>query len=136
MEALRLLCLAALLSACGQFVQSEPGMNDVQLTAQPTPRTAGDSISLVLANRSSGTVGYNLCTSSLQRRSGDGWHPVPEDRVCTLELRMLPPGEQARFGLALPSQLEAGDYRYATRVENIDTGEAGEALTEPFRIPG
>lgn len=96
--------------------------------------SAGDSVELVLENRSSEPVGYNLCVSDLERSRDGDWVPVPEDRVCTLELRTLPPGEEDRFGLTLLQGLDPGEYRFSTRVERLETGERALLVGEVFRV--
>lgn len=132
MRTVSLLCLAVLLGACGRPAPFDAA--GVRLSVQPEPPAPGDSVTLVLANRSPDPIGYNLCASQLERRAGGEWRPVPEDRVCTMELRALAPGEEARFELAVPPGLEPGEYRYTTRVENLETGEGGSVRVESFRV--
>jgi hypothetical protein len=89
----------------------------------------GRALELALRNGSSRAIGYNLCASGLERRSEDGWQPVPSTRVCTMELRTLAPGGAARFR-APPEALPPGEYRAVTRVD----GGPAEVRSEPFRI--
>jgi hypothetical protein len=87
------------------------------------------SVELQLRNDSRRTLGYNLCASSLERRIGQAWQPVASQRICTMELRSLAPGEEARYSLPL-GQLPAGEYRATTRVEGLPAAVA----TEPFHL--
>lgn len=93
-----------------------PAPQDVTLTAT---RGSADTIMITLFNRSSRDVGYNLCASALERRSGSNWVPVPTvpDRVCTMELRMLPPGQRASYRSVYVTPLQPGEYRVTTGVE-------------------
>jgi len=135
MRAVLASAIALLPWACGPLGSgSSP---DVRLSVQPTALPAGDSITLVLSNRSSGMLGYNLCTSELERRMGaEEWRAVPSDRVCTMELRTLAAGEDARYRLDLPSGLAPGEYRFLTAVERLEAGERGSVRSDVFRVEG
>lgn len=122
-----------LLLACAP---TPDGAGDVRLNVEPESLSAGDSITLELSNGSAEAVGYNLCTSGLERLSGGEWQAVPSDRVCTMELRTLPGGERVRYELDLPSDLPAGEYRYRTRVERLDAGEGRMLRSGTFRVEG
>jgi hypothetical protein len=87
------------------------------------------TLELRLVNQSTGQLGYNLCTSSLERRSGQAWQPVATQRICTMELRTLKPGEEARYPLELDG-LPPGEYRASTRVEGLPAA----VTTEPFQL--
>ena len=82
-----------------------------------------------LRNDSQRALGYNLCTSSLERRIGQAWQQVPSQRICTMELRSLTPGEEARYSIALTG-LPPGEYRATTRVEGLPAA----VTTEPFQL--
>lgn len=106
----------------------------VRLMLAATSAAPADTITITLDNTSSATVGYNLCTSSLERRTGDEWQPVPSDRVCTMELRMLEPGEQAGFPLPLPPDLTPGEYRVVTGLHPTDADERVDVASTPFTV--
>lgn len=128
----RVMMVAAL---AGCAVAEEVGVTpDVQLAVAPMLVPAGDSVTITLTTAVAGGVHYNLCTSMLEHRAGYDWQPVPSDRVCTMELRLLEPGAEARFTFRLPATLEAGEYRYHTRVERIGSGEMDDARSPPFRV--
>jgi hypothetical protein len=107
---------------------------DVALRVAPVPARPGDSVSLTLHNGAADAIGYNLCTSTLERRTGDGWEAVPDDRVCTMELRMLDPGQRADFPLQLQPALTAGAYRFSTRIEWMASGTSDVVRTDEFRV--
>ncbi|HSJ24724.1 MAG TPA: hypothetical protein VK929_08665 [Longimicrobiales bacterium] len=90
-----------------------------ELTVTPDRLRAGDSLELTLTNRSEQQLGYNLCTSAIERRTAAGeWevHPVPLAEVCTMELRVLDPGASDTFRHNLPA-LQPGTYRFRAGVE-------------------
>lgn len=125
----------ALLVACFPSVQLGGGPPGVTLDVEPPEAPTAPSVALVLTNGSAGAIGYNLCTSGLERRAGEDWQPVPSDRVCTLELRTLPPGERARYTVELPPGLAPGEYRFHTDVETLATGERSAVRSGAFRVP-
>lgn len=130
-----LLAAALLLLGCGQSFQ--PGAAEpVSLTVRPQSVAAGSTVTLVLTNRSTAEVGYNLCSSSLERLENGVWASVPSDRVCTMELRILPPGEEVSYPLELPEGLPTGDYRFVTSAEMMEAGERGPVRSQTFRITG
>jgi hypothetical protein len=109
---------------------------DVALSVQPPTATPGDSLTLTLtlSNESSGPVGYNLCSSRLERSAGNDWEPIRENRMCTLELRTLPPGEQTTYSVQLPPDIEPGEYRFATNVQMLDGTERNLVRSTTFRV--
>ena len=109
-----------ILAACTQL-PTEPQTAEareespLQLHAQ---RTAESTIVLTLRNESPATVGYNLCSSTLERRTGGSWKTVPEEIVCTRELRTLAQGASATFDRHVRPALPPGEYRFVTQVES------------------
>jgi hypothetical protein len=128
------LIAAVLLGACTRSVAPGGQNADVALDVAPDTVAAQDSVTLTLSNGSPASIGYNLCTSGLERQGGGGWQAVPEDRVCTMELRTLEPGGLASFTLRLPPDLASGDYRYHTSVEMLDTNTRRDARSDAFRV--
>lgn len=98
-------------------------------------RTSTGALRLTLDNGSTEPIGYNLCTSQLQRQNGNDWTNVPTDEVCTMELRTLNPGADATFEKRLPAGLPAGVYRYVTSIENPVDAKMIPVATEPFSLP-
>jgi hypothetical protein len=94
----------------------------------------GEAATLELANTSRGSVGYNLCFSQVERRSGAGWTLAQGTRQgCIAVLLMLKSGERVTDQLLLPAELPAGTYRITTRIEQPD-GDARRVSTEPFTV--
>lgn len=123
-----------ILCACSTGMQSGDPAADVHLTVQPATAAAGDSIVLTLHNGTDGQLGYNLCASSLSRRTADGWTAVPTDVVCTMELRLLEDGQQATYRTTLPRGLSPGEYRYNTAIEAMQTNERHDISSSGFTV--
>ncbi len=130
---LRLLVTVVLLASACATANEDAGEPGVSLSASPTTVAAGETITLTLSNQSAWPIGYNLCTSSLEREVATGWEPVPEDRICTMELRMLDPDSTADQQIQLAADAAAGSYRYTANVE--DRGSMEPVSTRPFQIP-
>lgn len=129
-----LLIIAAALLACTTLGSGE-GSNGVALIVTPERAAPGDTITLVLRNDSQDELGYNLCTSSLHRRTGEGaWDPIASERVCTLELRSLSPRQRATLRLDLPQNLAPGTYRFETAVERLELSVRQTVTSEPFTL--
>lgn len=127
-------CSALLLLACNPSMESEASTDPLRLRVDPETAAPGDSVTLVLQNDTSDDVGYNLCNSALQVRSGDAWEPVPSDRVCTMELRMLTPGNEDSFTLQLPTDLAPGEYRFTTSIEVLPSGTTEALESSVLRV--
>lgn len=128
------LALAAMLiCACSPSMQSGES-SGVTLSVEPSTVSAGETVTLVLRNGSASAVGYNLCTSGLERNENGAWRTVPSDRVCTMELRTLAAGEDARYPLEMPGGLEAGEYRFLTNLDMMGAAEGGSVRSGAFRV--
>jgi hypothetical protein len=123
-----------LLCACAAVSVPVSASGEVRLGVEPQTLSAGDTLVLVLSNDSSSSVFYNLCHSVLERRTGERWEQVTSDRICTMELRTLEPGRQVRYPLQVPPSTSPGEYRYATRIEEISSGWHEIVRTMPFRV--
>jgi hypothetical protein len=133
MRLLWVLLITFMVSACASTLPM-PAMARLSLDVQPLSLSPGGSLELVLSNGSSAAAGYNLCSSGLERRVGEGWEPVPSERACTMELRILEPGCQARYTLQLPRSIAPGEYRYMTRVEDVEKGTHEIVRSVLFRV--
>lgn len=122
----------SLFAACASGLQT--GAGGISLNVQPEAIAAGETITLTLRNDSPGDVGYNLCSSTLEQRGEDGWQPVATDRVCTMELRTLTAGQVTTYPMEVPSDAEAGEFRYVTAVELMEVGTRGGVQSGVFRI--
>lgn len=100
-----------LLSGC---TMSAVATNDITLVAARTERR----VELTLSNGSGEPVGYNLCTSALQRRTAGKWTGVETGDICTMEIRTLQNGGTATFTKTLPRDTVSGEYRYTTNVDS------------------
>lgn len=128
-----LITAIAFAAGCSSSMQSA-GIGSVQLGVEPDVVMVGDSITLTLRNASDERIGYNLCTAALERRSGGSWQAVATDRVCTMELRTLAPSDETRYRLDLPGGLAAGEYRYFTNVEAMQSGTRSVVRSESFEV--
>lgn len=98
----------------------------LDFAVEPGIAAPGAAVTLVLSNGTAHQIGYNLCGSGLEQRQGGSWRAVPQDGVCTRELRILAPGQQARYQTRLPGFLAAGEYRFRTGVETpLNRGTPG-----------
>jgi hypothetical protein len=121
MKKLTILLALVMIAGCAMSATES-----VTLSASRT----GERVMLTLRNGSAVTVGYNLCSSGLQR--GPAWEPVETGEICTMEIRQLQPGDSATFEKTLPPDLAAGEYRYTT---NVYPGAVTTAVTSnPFRV--
>jgi hypothetical protein len=111
---------------------------DVNLGIEAARFQPGAEVTLVLENHSEEDVGHNLCFHALERRSNDDWAAAEEqeDRVCTLVLHILPPGDTARYDTTLPDPLPAGEYRYRVTVHFMDRDEHRDQASDPFQVEG
>lgn len=117
--------------ADGQTPTEQSG--EVALSASPGSVAAGGTVTLTLANRTPERIGYNLCTSAIETEAGD---TVPSDRVCTMELRTLEPGDSATYAFELPGELAPGRYRLTTSVHRMEAGTQMPVSTEIFEVKG
>jgi len=125
--------VALALAACGPEPENTDPLGVAVLEVSPAAPQAGASLTLTLRNEGAEPIGYNLCTSQLQRRAGDDWIEVPEDRVCTMELRMLPPGGSDSFAMDLPADLAPDEHRYAASVHLMDSDRMEVVWSPAFR---
>ena len=137
------LLLSLLLSAAGCRLGTSPAdldpslspaRSDRTLSTDRTRYTAGAVAVIRLRNATSGELGYNLCTSSLERGVPAGWEPVANDRPCTRELRILAPGAVATYEQRLAPELANGNYRFRASVEHMGAGRAEQVESNTFEI--
>ena len=90
---------------------------DIQLFLIGEPSTGGSTLVIRLSNRSDRAITYNLCFSTLERRSADDWNTAqvgPAGGVCTAAQRRLEPDASADGVFALADSLPSGTYRLET----------------------
>lgn len=102
-----------LVAGCGGPV--DPDDVGVRLVVEEAIVTE-DAVTLRLVNASNGSVGYNLCSSSLQRETASGWVSAERGRACLSIEYGLRPRTQATELRTLPADLPAGRYRITTQV--------------------
>jgi hypothetical protein len=144
MRALTLLPLAALLAlGCSSSpTGTGAGVPQAELrdaegitfAAQRPAYRQGDTAAIVLRNGTDGALGYNLCHSSRELRTGESWRRVSPLRLCTMELRVLAPGAETQLKEPITSEWQPGEYRMVTVVERTRSGDRGEIFTPSFTV--
>ncbi len=152
----RLVSLLVLLSpACQTTPAPESVQADVPRAAAEAPRapaqpaqaqrllyterqtySADEEVRLILQNQARHEIGYNLCMSALERRVGEEWQAVeaqPQE-VCPAILRLLAPDQSTYYMFRLDRDLPAGEYRFRTQIENLQTGERQAFFSNPFML--
>lgn len=139
------LLLTAALAACGGGEKNplsplgSSGAATIPGLAYTTNRTAyarNDEIVSQLVNTSERDVGYNLCTSALERRTGSGWVVVRRnpDHPCILPLYILRPGQTASYRELASVVPSAGTYRLRAHVETPLNNGMRHITTNPFTV--
>ena len=72
----------------------------------------------------------------MERRVGNAWEAVPSDRICTMELRTLQAGSTTTYRTTLPPGTTAGDYRFITNVELMESGQRRGVTSNIVRVTG
>ncbi len=114
--------------------ETPPGLS---FSVAGTRFAVGDTVRVTLGNGSQQALGYNLCSSALERREGEGWIAVqklPDGAICGAELDVLRPGASAVGLQPVYSFLRSGTYRFRARVEwPLDDGDA-TLTSNAFRV--
>lgn len=110
----------------------------VTVTVDRGSYSAGATVTLRISSQSRDTLGFNQCSSrTVEKQVGGGWtaHPEP-DRMCTMELRMLMPGETQTATTDLPRDLTPGTYRIVMTFSSQGSGASTSvrAVTQTFRV--
>lgn len=132
-----LVLLAVLLFAgCSSNARSADDPTFADLTVEPSQARPGGEARLTLTNRSDHEIGYNLCPAVLDRRVDGEWerHPEAPTEICTMELRVLDPGDSDSFRHTLPGSLPAGTYRFSVGVEWPLGEEWVELTSDSFEV--
>lgn len=131
--ALRVLALALALaaSACAGSAGTVGSLDRPFYTATAAI-SAGEPVGLRLVNGTDGSLHYNLCRSTLQRETRQGWERVDRQRSCPDVRFRLAPTETAAYDLATPRSLPPGRYRVVTPVAYDDRPET--LTTSSFRV--
>jgi hypothetical protein len=111
---------------------------DLTLTTDQQVYATNDTVGLTIENDTN--LRYEMgtfCFARLERQNGAAWQTVEpsEERVCTLPLFGLPPGEQLEGGFLLYDDLKAGTYRLVQRVyRDISEDEGVPVASNPFEV--
>lgn len=112
------------------------GAGGATLTLDRSAYAAGGEVTMRITSQSSDTLGYNPCSNrSVERQQGERWvvHPEP-DRVCTMEIRFLLPGQTATARTNLPADLGAGTYRIALTLRPENGSAPVRAVSPEFSV--
>lgn len=98
--------------------------------------SSSDEIVSQLVNASEHDVGYNLCTSALERRTGGGWAVVRRspERPCILPLYILRPGQTTTYREPASAVPQPGTYRLRAQVEAPLNNGTRHITTPPFTV--
>ena len=106
----------------------------VVFRAERNEYRVGESAKIVLRNQTDATIGYNLCTSSRDLRSGGEWKRYAPLRVCTAAFYNLAPGAETVLDEPLTAEWQPGEYRMVTTVNLPARGTHGEVFTPTFTV--
>ena len=134
------------MAACQSGQQDAQGTasSEVTLRLDRATYTPGATATMTIRSTSRDTLGYNPCSNrSVERQQGSTWvaHAEP-DRMCTMELRLLNPGETQTAPADIPAGLSAGTYRMVLTLSRQRQPRAGEtaasgtarAVSATFRV--
>jgi hypothetical protein len=135
------LCLVVGLWGCAPADPGSGPQGPAELRVSPGEVSPGDEVMITLLNRSERELGYNLCVAVLDRREGEGdeagewveW-PDPPAEICTMELRVLDPGNTSSFRHTIPGGVTPGEYRFRTGVESPLGEGRVDVVSDSFRI--
>lgn len=110
-------------------------LKEVSFTTSQDRYSFGSVITLTIRNTSAKSVGYNMCSSTLQRKRDEGWVTINSDTYCLLYLLVMKPGNSDQYKVDLGQRYNLGKtgvYRITTNVEF--KGETFTLITDPFKI--
>lgn len=90
----------------------------IKLRTDQDRYAAGANLELTLKNQGLRPLDYNLCKSTLQRQTPDGWEEValPPASPCVTGTEVLGVNRDGSWRTTLPKDLPAGEYRFLTEV--------------------
>ena len=110
----------------------------VTLTLDRASYARDATVTMRLASQSRDTLGYNPCANRVvERQDGDRWEAYAElERMCTMELRLLMPGETQTATTDLPGNVRAGTHRIVLTLQPQSSagGAAVRAISPTFRV--
>jgi hypothetical protein len=113
-----------------------PGVDYVYLTTDASNYRPGDQVTLLLMNPSQRQYGYNLCPSRLEHLQEGDWVVVRRSlaEFCTMELRLLDPGQRGSYAFEMDASAPEGQYRVQTSLEDIQSGERMFLTSTTFAV--
>lgn len=117
--------------------------SEVTVTLDRSTYAPGATATMTIRNGGRDTLGYNQCSSrAIEQQQGSAWvvHPEPE-RMCTMEIRLLNPGETQTATTDIPSTLpRGGTYRLVLTLSRQRATTSGQsagsvrATSASFRV--
>lgn len=108
------------------------------LTLDRASYTRGATLTMRITNRGRDTLGYNPCSSRVvERQDRNQWVAYAEpDRMCTMELRLVMPGETQTATTDLPANVRAGTHRLVVTLnpQSAAGGAAIRVTSPPFQV--
>ncbi len=135
MKRIFLLFITISLTTCNVNNSASNSLEEVNFETVQDSYTLNSVVTVVLTNTSTETVGYNPCTSTLQRKQVIRWETVEKNSICSAYLALLEPGETTQYKINLQqgySLQKTGIYRIITEVQFKE--ETFKLATDPFSI--
>lgn len=128
-----ILFVSVLLASCDVTDVPEGMAPGISFRVDKNHYNLGATVKAVLENNLEQPVLYNLCTVQLEFKQDDKWSSVGPSIVCKASAKILEPGHQQPYDLALNDSLlqSEGVYRLKTSVE-IEKPKI--LTTRPFEV--
>lgn len=111
---------------------ADPGdsrMEGVTVSTTASSYTPGSRVGLRITNNTSSTLGYNACTRTLEHETNGNWNPIPEpNRMCTMQITLIEPGQTRSDATDLPNSLPVGTYRIVISMSRQEPGASGAIM--------
>jgi uncharacterized protein YfaS (alpha-2-macroglobulin family) len=111
---------------------------EVTITLDRSSYSAGGTANVSVTSHSRDTLGYNFCSSrTVERKQGESWVAIPEPgRMCTMEIRLLNPGETQTASITMPESMPAGTYRVVITFSRQRPSASGSvrAISSSFSV--
>ena len=125
--------------ATGPDLEGSPALRaedaaGVVFRAERDSYRVGETAKVVLRNQTDAAIGYNLCTTSRELRSGSEWKRYAPLRVCTAAFYNLAPGAEAVLDEPVTAEWQPGEYRLVTMVNLPAKNTHGEVFTPVFTV--
>src|SRR5205809_5017018 len=116
-----------------------PRSDEVTIALDRGSYKEGATATVRITSHSRDTLGYNPCSNrSVERKEGTRWVTQPEpEHMCTMELRLLRPGETQTVSVTMPDKLSAGTYRLVLTFSRQGASASGtvRAVSSSFAAP-